>query len=61
MKSFKRTIQDAAVGAFIGVVILLVIVQVRKSHDPPAPIVCMQDAPIAYDWNNNLIVEKMYE
>tara|TARA_B110000285_G_scaffold182556_1_gene206369 strand:+ start:284 stop:430 length:147 start_codon:yes stop_codon:yes gene_type:complete len=27
----------------------------------PAPIVCIQDAPVTYDWNNNLIVEKMHE
>jgi hypothetical protein len=61
MKSFKRTIQAVALGAFIGVILLMAIAQARKGHDPPAPIVCMQDAPIAYDWNNNLIVEKMHE
>ena len=27
----------------------------------PLSIVCMQDAPVRYDWNNNLIVEGMKE
>ena len=32
-----------------------------KPKSVTEPIVCIQDAPVTYDWNNNLIVEGMKE
>jgi hypothetical protein len=34
---------------------------IEETPKEPVSIVCMQDAPIRYDWNNNLIVEGMEE
>lgn len=34
---------------------------IEETPKEPLSIVCMQDAPIRYDWNNNLIVEGMEE
>lgn len=53
--------KEIAWGIAGGVVLTAVAIVYNNYANPPEPIVCMQDAPIIYDWNNNLIVEGMKE
>ena len=64
MKSFKEAVLPTLIGVAIGVILLFVAAKIgEKVAESTAsqPIVCIQDAPVTYDWNNNLIVEKMDE
>ena len=63
-----RLFKNYILPILFGVALALVIVIVKDASTPQevaqeygTPVVCMQDAPIIYDWNNNLIVGKMYE
>ena len=63
-----RLFKSYILPVLIGVSLALGIVVVKDASTPQevaqeygTPVVCMQDAPIIYDWNNNLIVGKMYE
>jgi hypothetical protein len=64
VKSFKEVILPMLIGTAIGVILLFIATKIGEKaaeYKAAEPIVCMQDAPIAYDWNNNLIVEKMHD
>tara|TARA_R110000796_G_scaffold14678_1_gene47851 strand:- start:183 stop:389 length:207 start_codon:yes stop_codon:yes gene_type:complete len=67
-----KLFKDYILPVVIGMGIALAVVLVKDASTPQevaqevaqeygTPVVCMQDAPIIYDWNNNLIVGKMYE
>jgi hypothetical protein len=53
--------REIAWGISGGVVLIAATIVYSNYANPPEPIVCMQDAPVTYDWNNNLIVEGMNE
>jgi hypothetical protein len=64
VKLFKGYILPVVTG--MGIALAVVLVKDASTPQEVAqeygtPVVCMQDAPIIYDWNNNLIVGKMYE
>ena len=64
VKSFKEAILPMLIGTAIGVVLLFIATKIGEEDvesTASQPIVCIQDAPVTYDWNNNLIVEKMHE
>jgi len=65
VRSFNgSSLLAAAIGTTIGIVLLVVAREAGESYaesNASQPIVCIQDAPVTYDWNNNLIVEKMHE
>jgi len=64
VKSFKEAVLPTLIGVAIGVILLFVAAKIGEEvaeSTASQPIVCIQDAPVTYDWNNNLIVEKMYE
>ena len=62
MSLFKDYIVPIALGVCLATAISLGIDHFKPKEVVPMPqIVCIQDAPVTYDWNNNLIVESMEE
>ena len=64
MKLFK----DYILPVVIGMGIALAVVLVKDASTPQevaqeygTPVVCMQDAPIVYDWQGELITDHWYD
>lgn len=59
-----RLFKNYILPILFGVALALVIVIVKDASTPQEvaqPIVCMQDAPIVYDWQGELITDHWYD
>ena len=60
VKLFKE-VAGTILAVYVVVSAAILYLKYSTPQDGSEEIVCMQDAPIVYDWNNNLIVGKMHE
>ena len=59
-----RLFKNYILPILFGVALALVIVIVKDASTPQEvaqPVVCMQDAPIVYDWQGELITDHWYD